>query len=41
MDANQLLHKVNDRDGWRKCVVKAEMTELIHRTKSKSKLNIN
>ena len=24
MDANQLLHKVHDRDGWRKCVVKAE-----------------
>ena len=29
IDANQLLHKVHDRDGWRQCVVKAEMTELI------------
>ena len=29
MDSNQLLHKVHDRDGWRKCVVKAERTELI------------
>ena len=25
MDANQLLHKVHDRDDWRKCVVKAEL----------------
>ena len=43
MDANQLLHEVHDRDGWRHCVVEAETTELIplrfpsHGTKSKSK----
>ena len=41
MDANQLLHTVHD--GRRKCIVKAEITELIpstissHGTKSKSK----
>ena len=28
MDANQLLHTVHDRDGWRKCVVKAERIPL-------------
>ena len=37
MDANQLLHKVHDRDGWIKCVVKAERTELIPPTISESR----
>ena len=32
----KLLHKVHDRDGWRKCV-KAEMTELIPPTISESR----
>ena len=29
MDANQLSHKVHDRNGWRKCVIKAERTDFI------------
>ena len=36
MDANQLLHKVHDRDGWIQCVVKAERTGLIPPTISES-----
>ena len=38
MDANQLLHKVHDRDGWIKYVFIAERTDLIPPTISKSKV---
>ena len=37
MDANQLFHKVHDRDGWTQCVAKAERTELIPSTISESR----
>ena len=37
MDANQLLHKVHDHNGWTKCVVKTERTELIIPTISESR----
>ena len=37
MHANQLLHKVHDRNGWRKCVIKGERTELIPLTISESR----